>query len=191
MRLSARTVLAPLKSLHLKLALGEKIRLPHRGIEPVSAECRSDSVPTTTTTTTTTAAAAAAITTTTTENLYSANPVRNCVKRCTVTHSDRARTRNYTDTHNHWININIQLYHSIHLTQLQAVSSTVKSLNRSTLKKKRAQTANPPTPPPIFFKGQTEDYTTQRSNTGLHKYTRCFSLTYWRGVFLQKTWMRR
>ena len=41
----------------------------------------------------------------------------------------------------HTISNNTQLYQSIHLTHIQAISSTVKSHNHSTLEKKAAQTA--------------------------------------------------
>ena len=118
--------------------------------------------------------------------MESANPVKNCTKRCTVIHyilteneQEKILTRtiiksiltsnyispfilteneqekilthtiiksiltsNYISpsiwahTYNHWINVNIQLHQSIHLTQLQAISSTVKSHNHKTLKKK-------------------------------------------------------
>ena len=49
------------------------------------------------------------------ENLYSANPVKNCAKHCTIIHSDREWTRKDTHLYNHCINTNIQLYQSIHL----------------------------------------------------------------------------
>ena len=40
-------------------------------------------------------------------------------------HTTWERTRKDTHTYNHWTNINIQLYQSIHPTHLQAISSTV------------------------------------------------------------------
>ena len=59
--------------------------------------------------------------------------VKNCAKGCTVIHSDREQTRKDT----HTISVNIQLHQSIHLTHLQAISSTFKSHNHLTSKKKK------------------------------------------------------
>ena len=72
---------------------------------------------------------------------------KNCGKYCTVMHY--IRTENEQETIlTHTININIQLYQSIHLTHLQAISSTVKSHNHTTLKKKAQAAPPPPHPPP-------------------------------------------
>ena len=61
--------------------------------------------------------------------------VKNCAKGCTVIHSDREQTRKDS----HTISFNIQLHQSIHLTHLQAISSTVKSHNHLTSKKKEKE----------------------------------------------------
>ena len=70
------------------------------------------------------------------ENLWSANPVKNCAKRCTVIQyilTENEQEKIFTNT----ININIELYQFIHLTHLQVISSTVKSHNHLTLQKKK------------------------------------------------------
>ena len=76
-------------------------------------------------------------------------------------YSDRERTRNDTNTHNRWINIGIQLHQSIDLRHLRAILSTVKSLNYSTLKKKKC----------------SESYKTKTTTKHTHKTTKTTTTT--------------
>ena len=62
------------------------------------------------------------------ENLWSAYPVKNCAKRCTVIHyilTENEQEKILT----HTVNTSTNQTKSIHLTHLQAISCTVKSHN--------------------------------------------------------------